>query len=42
MALARKLKRVLEQRFPPPDKIDLRDVPGNIAAIAARLRLSLS
>ncbi len=25
MAVARKLKKILEQNFPPPDKVELRD-----------------
>jgi hypothetical protein len=25
MAVVRKLKKILEQRFPPPDKVELRD-----------------
>ena len=36
MALARKLKRVLEQRFPPPDKIDLRDDDGIIGVVTSK------
>jgi len=37
MALAvRKLKRVLEDRFPPPDKVRLRDDDGIIGVITSR------
>lgn len=35
MALVRKLKRILENRFPPPDKIDLRDDDGIIGVITS-------
>ena len=36
MALVRKLKKVLEQRFPPPDKIDLRDDDGIIGIVTSK------
>jgi hypothetical protein len=37
MALAlRKLKRVLEERFPPPDKVSLRDKDGVIGVITSK------
>lgn len=37
MALAvRKLRRVLEQQFPPPDKVDLRDDDGIIGVVTSR------
>ncbi len=32
----RKLKRLLEERFPPPDKVDLRDEDGIIGVITSR------
>jgi hypothetical protein len=37
MAVAlRKLKRILEERFPSPDKVDLRDDDGIIGIITSR------
>jgi len=37
VALAlRKLKRILEGSFPPPDKLDLRDEDGIIGVITSR------
>jgi hypothetical protein len=37
MALAlRKLKRILEERFPPPDKVDLRDEDGIIGVVTSK------
>ena len=37
MAVAlRKLKRILEERFPPPDKVDLRDEDGIIGVVTSR------
>jgi len=37
VALAlRKLKRILEESFPPPDKLDLRDEDGIIGVITSR------
>lgn len=37
MALAlRKLKRLLEERFPPPDKVKLRDEDGIIGVVTSR------
>ena len=37
MALAlRKLKRILQERFPPPDTIDLRDEDGIIGVVTSK------
>jgi hypothetical protein len=37
MALAlQKLKRILEERFPPPDKVHLRDEDGIIGVVTSR------
>jgi stress-induced morphogen len=36
MAVVRKLKRVLKERFPPPDKIDLRDDDGIIGVVTSK------
>ena len=37
MAVAlRKLKQILEERFPPPDKVDLRDEDGIIGVVTSR------
>jgi acid stress-induced BolA-like protein IbaG/YrbA len=37
MAIAlRKLKRILEERFPPPDKVNLRDDDGIIGVVTSR------
>jgi hypothetical protein len=37
VALAvRKLKRILEKRFPPPDKVSLRDEDGIIGVVTSR------
>jgi hypothetical protein len=37
MAVAvRKLKRILEKEFPPPDKVDLRDEDGIIGVVTSR------
>ena len=33
---ARKLKRVLEEQFPPPDKVTLRDDDGIIGIVTSR------
>jgi hypothetical protein len=32
----RKLKRILEERFPPPDKVALRDEDGIIGVVTSR------
>ena len=36
MAVVRKLKRILEQRFPPPDKLGLRDDDGIIGVVTSK------
>jgi len=37
MAVAlRKLKRILKERFPPPDKVDLRDEDGIIGVVTSK------
>jgi hypothetical protein len=36
MAIDRKLKRILEERFPPPDKVELRDKDRIIGVITSR------
>jgi acid stress-induced BolA-like protein IbaG/YrbA len=36
MAVARKLKKILEERFPPPDKVKLRDDDGIIGIITSK------
>jgi hypothetical protein len=37
MALAlRKLKRILAERFPPPDRVELRDEQGIIGVVTSR------
>jgi hypothetical protein len=36
MAVGRKLKRVLEEHFPPPDKVELRDDDRIIGVITSR------
>lgn len=36
MAVARKLKKVLEERFPAPDKVQLRDDDGIIGIVTSR------
>lgn len=35
MAVARKLKKILEERFPPPDKVSLRDEDGIIGVVTS-------
>jgi hypothetical protein len=35
MAVVRKLKRVLEERFPPPDKVRIRDGDGIIGIVTS-------
>ena len=36
MAVARKLKKILEERFPPPDKVKLRDEDRIIGIITSK------
>jgi acid stress-induced BolA-like protein IbaG/YrbA len=36
MAVARKLKKILEERFPPPDKVDLRGDDGIIGVVTSK------
>ena len=36
MAIVRKLRRILKERFPPPDKIELRDDDRIIGIVTAR------
>ena len=36
MAVVRKLQKVLEERFPPPDKVDLRDDNGILGVVTAK------
>jgi stress-induced morphogen len=36
MAIIRKLKRILAEQFPPPDKVALRDEDGVIGVITSR------
>jgi len=36
MAVIRKLKRILEERFPAPDKVSLRDEQGIIGVITSK------
>ena len=36
MAVVRKLKKILEERFPPPDKVDLRDDDGIIGVVTSK------
>ena len=36
MGIMRKLKKILEERFPPPDKVDLRDEDGIIGVVASQ------
>lgn len=35
MAVARKLQKILEERFPPPDKVDLRGDDGIIGVVTS-------
>lgn len=35
MAVVRKLKKILQERFPPPDKVDLRDDDGVIGIVTS-------
>jgi acid stress-induced BolA-like protein IbaG/YrbA len=36
MAVVRKLKKILEERFPPPDKVKLRDEDGIIGILTSK------
>jgi stress-induced morphogen len=36
MAVVRKLKKVLEECFPPPDKVDLRDADRIIGVVTSK------
>jgi len=36
MAVARKLKKILEERFPPPDKVELRDDDRIIGIVTSK------
>lgn len=36
MAIVRKLKKILEDRFPPPDKVDLREDDGIIGVVTSK------
>lgn len=36
MAIVRKLKMILEERFPPPDKVNLRDEDGIIDIVTSK------
>ena len=36
MAIVRKLRKILEERFPPPDKVDLRDDDGVIGVVTSK------
>jgi stress-induced morphogen len=36
MAVVQKLKKVLEERFPPPDKVELRDEDGIIGVVTSK------
>jgi hypothetical protein len=36
MAIVRKLKKVLQERFPPPDKVTLRDEDGIIGVVTSK------
>lgn len=36
MAVVRKLKRILEERFPHPDKVELRDEDGIIGVVTSK------
>src|SRR5262249_36526625 len=36
MAVVRKLKKILEERFPPPDKVTLRDEDGIIGIVTSK------
>ena len=36
MAIMRKLKKILEERFPPPDNVNLRDDDGIIGVVTSK------
>jgi len=36
MAIIRKLKKIFEEQFPPPDKVSLRDEDGIIGVITSK------
>lgn len=36
MALAKKLKKILQSDFPPPDKVELRDEDGIIGIVVSK------
>ena len=36
MAVVRKLKKILKERFPPPDKVDLRDDDRIIGVVTSK------
>ena len=36
MAIVRKLKKILEEHFPPPDKVNLRDEDGIIGVVTSK------
>jgi stress-induced morphogen len=36
MAVSRKLKKLLEQKFPPPDTVELRDDDGIIGVVTSK------
>ena len=36
MAIVRKLKKILEECFPPPDKVNLRDEDGIIGIVTSK------
>jgi stress-induced morphogen len=36
MAVIRKLKKILEERFPPPDKVNLREDDGIIGVVTSK------
>jgi acid stress-induced BolA-like protein IbaG/YrbA len=36
MAVVRKLKKILDERFPPPDKVNLRDDDGIIGVVTSK------
>ncbi len=36
MAVVRKLKKILQERFPPPDKVDLRDEDRIIGVVTSK------
>lgn len=36
MAVIRKIKKILAERFPPPDKVELRDEDGIIGVVTSK------